>query len=211
MDSISDELIARFARCGVATVYEASGREGLIDLSLTPLHPGAHVAGRALPVMCGQDDNLMVHACIEQVKPGDVVILAMPEPQPIGLIGDLLYTQLAYRSPAAVLVAAACRDVAELRQGDLPVWTRFISAKGATKDKVGTVGEPIEVGGVRVGPGDVVVLDDDGAVVVSRERAHDVIVASEEREAREAKARAAYGAGELSFDRNDLRRLVEDA
>lgn len=207
--STSDEQVARFAKCSVATVYEAAGRVGLLELPLTPLHPGARVAGRALPVMCGEDDNLMVHACVEQVKPGDVVIIAMPIPRPIGVIGDLLYAQLSYRSPAAVLVAAGCRDVSDLRKGSIPVWTRYISAKGATKTKVGTIGEPIVVGGVQIAAGDVVLLDDDGAVAVSTRVAADVIVASEAREAKEEKARITYKAGGLSYDINDLRRLVE--
>src|SRR5690606_8428491 len=154
-----------WAELGVATVYEASGRHGLVDVELTQLIPGSRVAGPALPVMCGQDDNLMVHACVEQVMPGDVVVLAMPEPAPVALVGELLATQLKLRGAAALLVDASVRDFDELVALGLPVWTRWVRVRGADKRVVGSVGEPVTIGGARVRRGDIVVLDRDGAVV----------------------------------------------
>lgn len=207
---LSSEQLKRIAELGVSTVYEAAGRVGLIDLPLRPLKPGSRIAGPALPVMCGQDDNLMVHACVEHVQPGDVVVLAMPEPRPVALVGDLLLTQLAYRGAAAVLVLAAVRDVVELERSEPPVWTRYVRSTGATKDKSGTVGEEVLVAGTRIRRGDVVVLDDDGAVVVDQERALAVLDASEQRFSKEERSRAAYVSGVLSVDLNGLRGLYSD-
>lgn len=207
--SVTNEELARFAANGTATVYEASGREGLINMPLTPLHPGSRVAGRALPVMCAAGDNLMVHACIEHIAPGDVLVLSVPDSEAVALIGDLLYMQIAMRGAAGILVNAAVRDVAELRDGDVPTWTRHVRAFGATKNTKGTVGEPITLGGATVARGDIVVLDDDGAVVVSQSRYQDVLVASDERTAKEERSREAYRSGVLSLDQNGLRHLVE--
>src|SRR5512134_3666669 len=129
--------ITRFCKLGVATVYEASGREGLIDIPLIQLLPDSRVAGPARTVLCGQDDNLMVHAVIEQIQPGEVLVLTMPEPAPVALIGELLATQVKVRKAAAILVDAAVRDVKELVELGLPIWTRFIRVKGASKSTVG--------------------------------------------------------------------------
>ena len=128
----TDEL-TRLSELGVATVYEASGRDGLIDMPLIQLLPGSRVAGPARTVLCGQDDNLMVHAVIEQIQPGEVLVLTMPEPGPVALIGELLATQVKVRKAAGILVDAAVRDVEELVELGLPIWTRFIRVKGATK------------------------------------------------------------------------------
>lgn len=207
--AITEEVLARFAANGTATVYEASGREGLLNVPLTPLHPGTRVAGTALPVMCAAGDNLMVHACIEHIQPGDIVVLATPESQPVALIGDLLYMQIAMRGATGILVDAAVRDVTELRAGSVPTWTRHVRAFGATKDKVGTVGEPVTIGGATIARGDVVVLDDDGAVVVSAARYQEVLEASDKRTLKEERSREAYRSGVLSLDHNGLRQRVE--
>ncbi len=130
---MNKEDLTRLSELGVATVYEASGREGLIDLPLIQLIPGSRAAGPARTVLCGQDDNLMVHAVIEQIQPGEVLVLTMPEPRPVALIGELLATQVKVRRAAAILVDAAVRDVEELVKLGLPIWTRYIRVKGATK------------------------------------------------------------------------------
>ena len=158
----------RLSELGVATVYEASGREGLIDVPLIQLLPGSRVAGPARTVLCGQDDNLMVHAVIEQIQPGEVLVLTMPEPAPVALIGELLATQVKVRGAAAILVDAAVRDVEELVKLGLPIWTRFIRAKGATKTKIGELNVTVSVGGAHISPSDIIVLDADGGCASSR-------------------------------------------
>jgi 4-hydroxy-4-methyl-2-oxoglutarate aldolase len=205
VSALHDEL----ARLGTATVYEASGREGLIDADLQQVIPGSRACGPARTVRCGQNDNLMVHAAMDRAQPGDVLVLTMPLPEPVALVGELLLTQAKVRGVAAVLVDAAVRDVEELRELGLPVWTRWVRATGATKVEVGALDEPVGVGGARIEPGDLVVLDADGAVVVARGRAEEVLEASRERAERERAKRARLEAGELSYDLDGLRALVE--
>ncbi len=183
-----DEL-KRLSELGVATVYEASGREGLLDVPLIQLIPGSRVAGPARTVLCGQDDNLMVHAVIEHIQPGEVLVLTMPQPAPAALVGELLATQVKVRGASAILIDAAARDVEELVKLGLPIWTRFIRAKGATKKQVGELNGTVTVGGTRISLGDIIVLDADGAVCVRRERATQVLKASEERLERETRLR----------------------
>ena len=201
--------LAELARLGVATVYEAQGRTGLVDLPLVRIVPGSRAAGRARTVLCGNDDNLMVHAAVARAEPGDVLVLTMPEPAPVAMVGDLLATQALDQGVSAILVDGAVRDVDELRELGLPIWARYVRARGAAKAHVGALDAPIVVGGARIDPGDVVVLDADGAVVVKADQVDDVVAAAREREAREGELRARYAAGERSYDVNDLRRLVE--
>jgi 4-hydroxy-4-methyl-2-oxoglutarate aldolase len=203
-----DEL-ARLSELGVATVYEASGRDGLVDAPLVQLAPGSRAAGPARTVLCGQDDNLMVHAVIEHIRPGEVLVLAMPEPQPVALIGELLATQVKVRGAAAILVDAACRDVEELVKLGLPIWTRYVRVKGASKTKIGELDVTVTVGGTQITSGDIVVLDADGAVCIKRERAAEVLVAAEARFEREAALREKLVAGETSYDLHGLRAIVE--
>jgi 4-hydroxy-4-methyl-2-oxoglutarate aldolase len=199
----------RLGELGVATVYEASGREGLIDVPLIQLIPGSRVAGPARTVLCGQDDNLMVHAVIKQIQPGDVLVLTMPEAVPVALIGELLATQVKVRKAAGILVDAAVRDVEELVELGLPIWTRFIRVKGATKTKVGELNSAVTVGGSRVAPSDIVVLDADGCVCVRQERVGEVLKAAEVRFEKEARLREKLAAGEMSYDLHGLREIVE--
>jgi len=205
---MTDHLMSELARLGVATVYEAGGRTGLIDLELHQVVPGSRVAGPVRTVRCGQDDNLMVHAVMAVAQPGDVLVLAMPEPAPVALVGELLATQARARGVAAILVDAAVRDVVELRGLGLPIWARWVRVRGATKTIPGELQVPITVGGATMRPGDVIVLDADGAVVVAAERAEAVLEASLAREAREAGLRAAFAAGQLSIDVYNLRDAV---
>jgi 4-hydroxy-4-methyl-2-oxoglutarate aldolase len=201
--------VSDLARLGAATVYEASGREGLIDLDLHQLIPGSRAAGPARTVRCGQGDNLMVHAVMDRAQPGDVLVLTMPAPEPVALIGELLATQARERGVAALLVDGAVRDAEELRELGLPVWARWIRVRGATKTEVGSLDEPVEVGGQQIRPGDSVVLDVDGAVVVRRERVDEVLAAARERADYERDKRAQLEAGALSYDLDDLRARVE--
>ena len=201
--------LIRLSELGVATVYEASGREGLIDAPLIQLLPNSRAAGPARTALCGQDDNLMIHAVIEQIQPGEVLVLSMPEPAPIALIGELLATQAKVRGAAAILVDASVRDVEELIELGLPIWTRFIRAKGATKTKIGELNNTLVVGGAQISPGDLIVLDADGGVCIKSERAEDVLRASEQRLGREASLRNKLIAGEMTYDLHGLRDLVE--
>jgi len=203
-----DEL-ARLSELGVATVYEASSREGLVDVPLVQLLPSSRAAGPARTVLCGQDDNLMVHAVIEHIQPGEVLVLGMPEPQPIALIGELLATQIKARGAAAVLVDGACRDIEELVKLGLPIWTRYVRVKGASKTKIGELDVTVTVGGAQITPGDVIVLDADGAVCIKRERAKQVLMAAEARFEREATLREKLVAGQTSYDLHGLRDVVE--
>src|SRR3954466_16020805 len=159
---MSSSTLAELARVGSATVYEAGGRGGYVDLDLRQIIPGSRVCGPARTVRCGQGDNLMVHAAMERLQAGDVLVLTMPEPAPIALIGDLLATQAKARGAVAVLVDAAVRDSEELAGMGLGVWTRWIRSRGATKEVVGELDVPVRVGGATIRPGDLVVLDADG-------------------------------------------------
>ena len=205
MSAPYDEL----ARLGSATVFEASGREGLIDLDLHQVIPGSRAAGPARTVRCGQDDILMVHAAIDRLVPGDVLVLTMPEPRPVALLGELLATQAKGRAAAAVLIDAAVRDTEELRELGLPVWARWIRVQGAARAEVGEIDVSVEVGGTAISPGDAVVLDADGAVVVAKDRIEEVAQASMERAESENAKRARFEAGELSYDMYGIRTVVE--
>ncbi len=202
-------VTAELARLGAATVYEAAGRQGLVDLELKQLVPGSRACGPARIARCGQDDNLMVHAVMAALQPGEVLVLAMPEPAPVALLGDLLATQAQVRGAAAVLVDAAVRDSEELAAMGIPVWARWIRSRGATKDVVGELDVPVVVGGAQIRPGDLVVLDADGVTVVAAERAEEVLDASLAREAKEAAKREKLQAGLLSYDLDGLRAVVE--
>ncbi len=201
--------VPEFARLGVATVYEAAGRTGLVEGPWVQVVPGSRAAGLARTVLCGQDDNLMVHAVMERVQPGDVLVVTMPRPAPVALVGELLAVQAKARGAAALLVDGAVRDVDELRALELPVWARFVSVRGAGKAAVGRIDQPVTVGGATIRPGDVVVLDADGVVVVGADRAAAVLEAARARAAREAALRARLEEGALTYDLHGLRAQVE--
>ncbi len=203
------EPYGELAELGTATVHEAAGRAPLVNVPLIQVVPGSRAAGPARTVRCAQNDNLMVHAAIAESLPGEVLVLTMPEPAPVALVGDLLATQAKGRGVAAVLVDAAVRDLDELRELGLPIWARYVRVQGAEKSVPGAIGETVEVGGAAIRQGDVVVLDTDGAVVVARERVDEVLVAARERAERERDKRAKLQAGALSYDLDGLRRLVE--
>jgi 4-hydroxy-4-methyl-2-oxoglutarate aldolase len=203
--SVYDEL----RELGSATVFEASGREGLVDLDLHQVIPRSRAAGPARTVRCAQDDILMVHAAMDRVEPGDVLVLTMPEPRPVALLGELLATQAKGREAAAVMIDAAVRDTEELRELGLPVWARWIRVQGANRAEVGEIDVPVEVGGAAISPGDAVVLDADGAVVIAADRIDEVTRSSRERSENESQKRARFQAGELSYDMYGIRDVVE--
>jgi 4-hydroxy-4-methyl-2-oxoglutarate aldolase len=203
--SVYEEL----AQLGSATVHEAAARSAVVDYALIQVIPGSRAAGPARTVRCGQADNLMVHAAIAEAEPGEVLVLTMPEPAAVALVGELLATQAKGRGVAALLVDAAVRDVEELRELGLPVWARHVRVSGADKTVPGTIGEPVEVGGALIRQGDVVVLDTDGAAVIPHERVDEVLEAARARAEKERVKRAKLEAGALSYDIDGLRALVE--
>jgi 4-hydroxy-4-methyl-2-oxoglutarate aldolase len=207
--SADRELCDELARLGAATVYEASGREGLVDCELRQIVPGSRACGPARTVRCGQGDNLMVHAAMSRLAPGEVLVLTMPEPAAVALIGDLLMTQAKVAGAVAVLNDAAARDTEELAGLGLPVWTRFTRSRGATKEIVGELDVPVVVGGRRICPGDLVVLDGDGVTVVAAGRAAEVLQASLAREEKERVKREKLQQGAISYDLDGLRAIVE--
>jgi 4-hydroxy-4-methyl-2-oxoglutarate aldolase len=200
---------AKLARCGAATVYEASGRQGLIDIGFIQVVPGSRVCGPARPVRCGQDDQLMVHAAIDAARRGDVLVLTMPEPRPVALVGDLVAAQAMARGVAALLIDAAVCDIEELPELGLPIWARWIRIRGPGASALGTIDEPIMVGGARIAAGDAIVLDADGAAVVPAARVGEVIEAAHALEERERAKRAQVHRGALSYDFDGLRERVE--
>jgi 4-hydroxy-4-methyl-2-oxoglutarate aldolase len=201
--SATAQQLAELARLGSATVYEAGGRGGYIDAELHQAVPGSRAAGPARTVLCGQDDNLMVHAVMAEVQPGEVIVLTMPEPRPVALVGDLLATQAQVAGAAAILVDASIRDVEELAGMGLPIWARWVRVKGARKQTA------VTVGGATINPGDVLVLDADGVAVVAQGRVTDVLEASLAREEKERIKREQLRAGAKSYDLDGLRAVVE--
>jgi 4-hydroxy-4-methyl-2-oxoglutarate aldolase len=197
------------AALGSATVYEAGGRSGFVDADLVQVVPGSRAAGPARTVLCGQDDNLMVHAVMAEAQPGEVIVVTMPEPRPVALVGELLATQARARGAAAMLIDGSVRDVEELAELGLPIWARWVRVHGAGKDVPGSIGEPVTVGGARILAGDAVVLDADGAAVVERDRLEEVLAAARDRAERELRKREQLQAGELSFELDGLRERLE--
>jgi 4-hydroxy-4-methyl-2-oxoglutarate aldolase len=206
---VSAQDCAELARLGTATVYEGGGRRGLIDVPLIQIVAGSRAAGPARTARCAQGDNLMVHAAMADLQPGEVLVVTMPLPEPVGLVGDLLATQAKVHGAAAMLIDAAVRDVDELVALGLPIWARHVRARGPDKMVVGELDVPVEVGGTTIRPGDVVVLDADGAAVVGHERIEEVLAGARAREEAERVKRAKLQAGELSYDLDGLRAIVE--
>ena len=203
------DVFSELASLGSATVYEAGGRRGYVEADLIQVVPGSRAGGPARTVRCGQDDNLMVHAAMAEVQAGEVLVLTMPEPRPVALIGELLATQAKVHGAAALLVDASVRDLEDLVEIGLPIWARWVRVRGATKDAPGVIGEPVMVGGAEIRQGDAIVLDVDGVAVVESERAEEVLEAARERAEKERVKREKLEGGALSYDLDGLRERVE--
>ena len=197
------------ARYGVATVSEAMGRTGLLGPGIRPVQQGVRVAGTAVTVLSWPGDNLMIHAAVEQCGEGDLLVVTTTSPSTDGMFGELFATALRRRGVRGLIINAGIRDTQELREMGFAAWTRAVCAQGTVKATGGSVNVPVAVDGQVIRPGDVIVADDDGVVVVPREHARRVAEASEAREKKEAASRAAFIEGQLGLDRYGLREKLE--
>jgi 4-hydroxy-4-methyl-2-oxoglutarate aldolase len=207
-DAVTTDALAEH---GVATVHEAMGRTGLVGPAIRPIQDGARIAGTAVTILQAPGDNLMIHAAVEQCQAGDVLVIATTSPSTDGAFGDLFATALKARGVRGMITTGGVRDVADLRDMGFPVWARAVHSQGTVKATPGSVNVPIVVDGAVVNPGDIVIADDDGVVVVPREHAAEALASANARAAKEAADRDAYGSGRvLSLDRKGLRPLLAD-
>jgi 4-hydroxy-4-methyl-2-oxoglutarate aldolase len=204
------ESVKMLGEMGVATVHEAQGRTGLMKPYLRPIYPSAKVSGPAVTVSCQAGDNLMIHAAVEICKPGDVLVVTCTSDSTDGMFGELLATSLVAHGVLGLIIDAGCRDVSELTAMDFPVWAKAIHAQGTVKASAGSVNIPVVCAGAEVQPGDVVIGDMDGVVVVPRQDAKEVVKASQARLAKEEKAREKLRGGEVGLDFYGLRAKLKE-
>jgi 4-hydroxy-4-methyl-2-oxoglutarate aldolase len=210
IDRPDGDTVAALGRGGVATVHEASGRRGLLGPGISPIQRGTRIAGPAVTVSCQAGDNLMIHAAVEVVAPGDILVVTTTSGSTDGMFGELLATSLRAAGCIGLVIDAGVRDVAELNEMGFPVWSRSVHAQGTVKATAGSVNVPVVCAGAAIEPGDVIVADDDGVVVVPATRAGEVRDAADARLAKEAATRDRLQRGELGVDIYGLRPLLSD-
>jgi 4-hydroxy-4-methyl-2-oxoglutarate aldolase len=202
--------ISTLERLGVSTVHEAQGRSGLMAPYMRPVWRGARIAGSAVTALCHPGDNWMIHVACDVLKKGDILVVACSSENADGGFGDLLATSLKALGAKGIVLDIGCRDSAEISEMKFPVWSRAISARGTVKATVGSVNVPVVCAGVNVKPGDVIVADDDGVVVVDRKQASEIARLGVEREKKEAGSRARLQKGEIGLDIYDMRKTLAD-